>query len=370
KDLVCACTGMPRKDLEIAFNSTRATPAANTFALLAATQPTSKFGEVFQYSNMMAAGAGYIGGHTLYPNLELGAAYDRAMQTQIFDPLGMSETTLDFGKALAGDHASPHSMGLDGIEHVDSLDLDYQIIPYRPAGGAWSTVHDMIKYVRDELDEGRLPDGRRLVSAQNLLQRRAKSVPLVEHEWYGMGLIVDQSSGVTVVSHGGDVLGYHSDWWALPDAGVGAVILVNADEGSPLVAAFGRRLLEVLYDGKPLAEGQVKASAISQAQSMAMARELITDPPDAAAVAGLARRYTNPDLGHIDVSAQGSNVIFDLGPWKSRIGTRKNPDGTVTFITIDPGEPRAGFVGGSEGGKRQLTIRDGQHTYVYNEAQP
>jgi hypothetical protein len=51
-------------------------------------------------------------------------------------------------------------------------------------------------------------------------------------------------------------------------------------------------------------------------------------------------------------------------------GTGKNPDGAITFITIDAGEPRAGFVGGSEGGKRQLTIRDGQHTYVYNEAQP
>jgi CubicO group peptidase (beta-lactamase class C family) len=367
KHLVCACTGMPRKDLEIAFNSTRDTPASNTFALLAATQPTSKFGEVFQYSNMMAAAAGYIGGHMVYPNLEIGAAYDKAMQTQIFDPLGMTETTFDFGKALAGDHASPHSQGLDGAEHLADIDLDYQIIPYRPAGGAWSTAHDMIKYVRDELDEGRLPDGRRLVSAQNLLQRRAKSVPLVEHEWYGMGEVVDQTYGVTVVSHGGDVLGYHSDWWAIPGAGVGAVILVNSDEGQALVSAFGRRLLEVLYDGKPLAESQVKTTAVTQAQGLAKLRELISDPPDAAAAAGLARRYANPDLGHIQVSSAGPDVIFDFGPWKSRVATRKNPDGTVTFITIAPGAPRAGFVAGSAGGKRQLTIRDGQHTYVYTE---
>jgi hypothetical protein len=35
-------------------------------------QPTSKFGEVFQYSNLMAAAAGYIGAHLVYPNLELG----------------------------------------------------------------------------------------------------------------------------------------------------------------------------------------------------------------------------------------------------------------------------------------------------------
>ena len=368
KNLVCACTGLPRKDMEWIFNTRKGTPASSTFTLLAATQPTSKFGEVFQYNNLMASAAGFIGGHLVYPNLEIGAAYDRAMQNLIFDPLGMTETTFDYDKALSGDHASPHSMGLDGAEHVANMDLNYEIIPYRPAGGAWSTVHDMIKYVRDELDQGRLPDGRTLVSAQNLLQRRAKSVPLGEHEWYGMGLIVDQTFGVTVVSHGGDLLGYHSDWWALPDAGVGAVILVNSDEGTPLVSAFQRRLLELLYDGKPLAAGQVKANAAAQGQSIAKLRELVSDPPDAAAAAALARHYVSPELGRIEVSSVGPNVIFDFGPWKSRVVTRKNPDGTITFITMEPGSPRAGFVVGSAGGKRQLTVRDAQHVYVYTEA--
>ena len=368
KHLVCACTGLPRKDMEWIFNTPKGTPATTTFTLLAATQPTSKFGEVFQYNNLMASAAGFIGGHLVYPQLEIGAAYDKAMQTLIFDPLGMGETTFDYDKALGGDHASPHSIGLDGAEHVASMDLNYEIIPYRPAGGAWSTVHDMIKYVRDELDDGKLPDGRTLVSSQNLMQRRAKSVPLGEHNWYGMGLMVDQTFGVTVVSHGGDLLGYHSNWWALPEAGVGAVILVNTDEGTPLVGAFERRLLEVLYDGKPLAAGQVKASAAAQGQSIAKLRELVSDPPDAAAVTALAHRYASPELGRLDVSTAGPNVVFDFGPWKSRVVTRKNPDGTTTFITIDPGAPRAGFVVGSAGGKRQLTVRDGQHTYAYTEA--
>ena len=368
KNLVCACTGLPRKDMEWIFNTRKGTPAASTFTLLAATQPTSKFGEVFQYNNLMASAAGFIGGHLVYPDLEIGAAYDRALQTLILDPLGMSETTLDFDKALGGDHASPHSLGLDGAEHVASMDLNYEIIPYRPAGGAWSTVHDMIKYVRDELDEGVSPGGRRLVSTQNLMQRRVRSVPLGEHNWYGMGLMVDQTFGVTVVSHGGDLLGYHSNWWALPEAGVGAVILVNSDEGSALVGAFERRLLEVLYDGKPLAAGQIRATAVAQGQSVAKLRELVSDPPEAAAAASLARRYVSPELGRIEVSAVGPDVIFDFGPWKSRTVTRKNPDGTMTFITIDPGAPRAGFVVGSAAGKRQLTVRDGQHTYVYAEA--
>ena len=67
------------------------------------------------------------------------------------------------------------------------------------------------------------------------------------------------------------------------------------------------------------------------------------------------------------MSSQGANVIFDFGPWKSRTVTRKNPDGTIAFIPIDPGQPRVNLVVGSASGKRQLTVRDGQHTYVYAE---
>jgi hypothetical protein len=226
----------------------------------------------------------------------------------------------------------------------------------------------VIRYVRDELDEGQLPDGRQLVSKTNLLQRRARGVQLGEHAWYGMGLEVDQTFGVTFISHGGSLVGFKSNWYAIPEAGVGAVILENSDEGDPLVGAFGRRLLEVLYDGKSLAADQVKANAAALALSVAKLHELVSDPPDAAAAAALAHHYTNPDLGHIDVSAEGPKVIFDFGPWKSHVVTRKSPDGSIAFIPIDPGAARAAFVAGMADGKRQLTVRDGQHVYAYTEA--
>jgi hypothetical protein len=36
----------------------------------------------------MAAAAGYIAAHVVYPNRELGAAYDEAMQQKIFRSAG------------------------------------------------------------------------------------------------------------------------------------------------------------------------------------------------------------------------------------------------------------------------------------------
>jgi CubicO group peptidase (beta-lactamase class C family) len=98
KHLICACTGMPRQDLEWIFDYGKMTPES-TMALLGTMQPTSKFGELFQYSNLMAAAAGYTGAHVIHPDMELGAAYDSAIQSYVFDPLQMKETTFDFKRA-------------------------------------------------------------------------------------------------------------------------------------------------------------------------------------------------------------------------------------------------------------------------------
>ena len=85
----------------------------------------AKFGELFQYSNPLAAAAGFIGGHVAFPKLELGAAYDEAMQTRVFEPLGMKSTTFDYAKAQRGDHASPHGVTIDGHPARDPMEENY-----------------------------------------------------------------------------------------------------------------------------------------------------------------------------------------------------------------------------------------------------
>jgi CubicO group peptidase (beta-lactamase class C family) len=85
KNLVCACTGLPRQDYEWLFQFKGVTPQG-ALAALATVQPTSKFGEIFQYSNLLAGAGGFVGGHVLYPKLELGAAFDEAMRTRVFGP--------------------------------------------------------------------------------------------------------------------------------------------------------------------------------------------------------------------------------------------------------------------------------------------
>ncbi len=368
KNLICACTGMPRQDLEWLFEFKNATPET-VLSLLGTMHPTSKFGEVFQYSNMMAAAAGYIGAHLLYPDMELGAAYDKAMQEKIFDPLGMKSTTFDYARALAGNHASPHGDDVDGKTRVANMAFNYSIESARPAGGVWTSSHDLSQYVLDELDLGKLPNGTRLVSEENLLMRRAPQISLGEDSWYGMGLTVDRRYGVPVVSHGGSMAGFKTNFFFLPDSGVGAVVLTNSDTGGMLEGPFSRRLLEVLFDGKPEAEGNLSAAAANYKAALAKDRERLVVPADATIVNQLASRYTSKELGQLDVLKAAGSTTFDFGEWKSAVASRKNDDGTISFITIDPTNDGFEFVVGNRAGKRILTLRDAQHEYVFNEAE-
>lgn len=369
RHLVCACTGLPRKDLEWIFNTTAQTPAADTFRLLAETEPTSKFGEAFQYNNLMASAAGYIAGHIYYPDMELGAAFDRAMKEKVWLPLGMADSTMGMEEALAADHASPHGDDLYGKTAIESQDLNRAIAPFRPAGGAWSSPHDMIVYMKNELDQGVLPDGKRLLSAEALLARRARGVPVGEDHWYGMGLMDDASAGVSVIHHGGDLMGYHSDMYAIPAAGVAAVILTNADNGPTLRRVFQRRLLEVLYDGKAEAQGDADAAVKRIAAEEAEFRSRIQMPGDAKVIGALAARYVSPELGALRLVAERGQVRGFTPAWNSLLTTRRNDDGTVSLVSIDPG-----WIGDNEmligvaSGKRTLTVRDGQHVYVFTES--
>ncbi|MEO6226344.1 MAG: serine hydrolase domain-containing protein, partial [Thermomonas sp.] len=301
KHLICACTGVPRQDYEWLFEGEKQTPES-VISTLATMQPTSGFGELFQYSNPMAAAAGYIGGQVAFPGSELGAGYDKAMQSLVFDPLGMDHTTFDYAKAQTGNYAAPHSYDIGHKVVVMDMGLNDTIRASRPAGAAWSTVNDLLKYVQMEINHGVLADGERYIGDAALMQRREPQIALGVGKNYAMALMVDKSDGVTVVDHGGDLGGFHSNmmWW--PDQKVGAVILTNADEGVNLRGPFKRRLMELMFDGEPQAVAAAAAGAKANGEGFNAFVKLMQIPADPKALDGLAPRYHNDALGDLAVT--------------------------------------------------------------------
>ncbi|MBN8488753.1 MAG: beta-lactamase family protein, partial [Burkholderiales bacterium] len=290
RHLVCACTGMPRQDLDWLFSDARA-PATATFDQLARMRPTSRFGEVFQYSNLMVAAGGYIAAASLEPGKEVGAAYDRQMRERLFQPLGMTRTTFDYAQAQRGNHASPHGDDINGITRVADMGLNYTIVPARPAGAVWTSPHDFSRWVLMELNKGRTPEGRALISETNWAARYQPQVMVGEDVHYGLGLFINRQYGIPIASHGGDMLGFHSNMIWLPEQQLGLTILTNSDAGVLLRGPLQRKLLEVLFDGRPEADERLKVAIANRKAEADKMRQLLTLPVPAEAMKTLAARY-------------------------------------------------------------------------------
>jgi CubicO group peptidase (beta-lactamase class C family) len=364
RHLVCACTGLSRQDMEWVFESERLTPA-KVIELIATMQPTGALGEFYQYSNLLAGAAGYAGGHAFDPRAELGAAYDRAMQRLVFDPLGMRATTFDFEAGQRGNFAAPHATTIDGDVVAVPMQLNASMRPSRPDGGAFSNVSDLLRYVKMELAQGKLDNGQPYIAAKTLLERRVQQVVRGDAQGYGMGLKLDYRKGIIMLHHGGIAFGSVSDVMWFPDHGVGAVILTNADDGGvTLRALFRQRLIELMFDAEAQAERDLHAQAKRTEDAARLFRQRLDVPASALHVDRLARRYRSPQLGDLRVMRKRDVLWFDFGAWRSEVATRVDADGVVSFVTISPSV--TGYEFAVEDADAQvLVLRDAQREYRF-----
>jgi CubicO group peptidase (beta-lactamase class C family) len=361
---VCACTGLPRQDLEFLFEFTGATPEDRVTSMKRMV-PTTGFGETFQYSNTMVSTGGYVAAHALHPELKLGPAYDKAMQEEVFGPLGMGATTFDFAAATKRNHALPHAHALSPEYRPIPLAWERAVVSVRPAGAAWSNVRDMSRYLLVELGKGATPDGKRFVSEENLLKRREPQVKITDELSYGLGLMVAKDHGIALVQHGGNNLGFSSDMYFLPDHDIGVVVLTNGGGTNAFMGAVRRRLLEILFDGKPEAAENL-ASAI-EVQRKAQADENALHKPaiDAALLARVVHRYTSNGLGLATIRREGKDVVFDVGEWKSALAEKADRDGSTKLVLVSPGFAGLELIPEDKDGRTTLTIQAPQQTYVF-----
>src|SRR5215217_2137093 len=132
-DAYCACTVVADTDLELMFQFNDLTPD-RLIARAAELPLRAPYGQRFQYSNQMYA---------------------------------------------IGDYAVPHATGLEGqLQKLSPLLDERFAASVAPAGALWSSAREMARYLQTELAYGLAPDGRRVVSAENLERTRAPRVAI------------------------------------------------------------------------------------------------------------------------------------------------------------------------------------------------
>ncbi|MGL4650499.1 MAG: serine hydrolase domain-containing protein, partial [Caldilineaceae bacterium] len=248
RNLVCACTGVPRRDLEFIFNFSEL-DADDVVASLREFEFFTDFGEAFQYSNQMVTTGGYIAGHVAEPEIaDLTEAYNTALAARVTGPLGMANTTFSLDEVLArGDFATPHGLVLEGGVEPIPLAYEQSLDPIAPAGALWSTLDDMARYMVLQLNNGATPEGEQIVSEANLLVTRVPQVKINAEASYGLGWMIGSWRGLPMIEHGGNTLGFTSDFAFLPTADTGVIVMANAQAANVFTNAARMWLLHELF---------------------------------------------------------------------------------------------------------------------------
>ncbi|MBL8718257.1 MAG: beta-lactamase family protein [Myxococcales bacterium] len=336
----CACSGMPRQDLENLFEFAGVTPERR-LASMRAMKPTAPLGAVHQYSNLMVAAGGFAAAHAAYPDRPLGEAYDALMAARVFAPIGMVDSTLDFAVAAQRGRALPHALAIDGSLRAVAVEAEKNVLPIRPAGGVWSNLRDLERYAVTELRRGVSPDGRRVVSEAGMLARWTSRILDPDGTGYGLGIDVGTYGGQPMLAHDGGSLGFGSSMLLFPEAGVGIVVLSNARTGGdyeqlPFHAAVKRKVFEALFDppdasADALLESLVAARAAFDARRNA-GLELA---PERTWLDRLVGDYAHAALGPLSIRAVGGEGVLDVGEWQTTFGRRVG-EGQVHLVFLDP----------------------------------
>lgn len=362
---VCACTGLPRQDMEFLFESKKST-AESRMDLLRTMKPTTRFGETFQYSNLMVAAGGYVAAHAAYPKWKLDRAYRRAMQTRLFKPASMRRTTFDFGRVRRLDYAHPHSATLEMKPVAIPLAFEDGVRSVGPAGAAWSNVEDMARFILLELGKGKLPGGRRVVSALHVQKRWEGQIKMSSKAHYGLAMVINRDRGIRVLGHGGGTLGFTTNLFFLPDHDVGMILLSNRAGAGAFTRLVTRRLLELIFDGEPRAAKGLAFTLKQQAIQLAKAKKRTTLKPDAKWVKRFAGVYHNAALGTLRVQWKRGAGVIDAGEWHAPLSGHKARDGVESLLF---GPPLTGLplLPGKTDKGRTLTLHTSQQKYVFTE---
>ena len=361
---VSASTGMPRQDAEFVFRHSGLS-AEDRIAQMRQMRPTTGFGETFQYSNFLVAAGGYAAARAFDPQATLTDAYDRALSKLVLEPLGMRRSFVRPSDAPSvGPPACSHGLGFAGkMEAVDAR-MELSTYTVAPAGAAWSTANDLAQYVRLELANGVLPGGERLLEETTLLERRKPGIKIDNQNWYGLGLIISDDSGLRVVHHGGNTFGFTSDMFFLPDKGVGGVVLTNAYAQNAFLTAIRQKIYELVFGAEAKAGQTIASVAKMQAEGVALLQQkTATDAEQLAWIEPLMGHYSCAELGRavIEKRAEGYWIAFD--EWESPLGGEIQPGGDQLLRVL--GAPWRGTLKLLVNSDGTLLLDQAQHKYLF-----
>ncbi|WP_159881478.1 serine hydrolase [Paenibacillus puerhi] len=190
-----------------------------------------KPGAFYRYDNLGFTIQGYV------VEQVSGQPFGTYIQEHIYKPLGMANSDFRLTPQLMQQLAVPYNQLGEAIPAYATVPTEL------PGGGMLSTSSDMAKFMMAHLGGGSL-HGAEILRAETAaeMQRPQLAIhPSLPNMAYGFEYATQQNyNGRYVIEKAGDLEGYHTGMWLLPEEKVGLFVTVNKDFEirTPLLEAF------------------------------------------------------------------------------------------------------------------------------------
>ena len=302
-DLLCHNSGLPRHDL-LWYGNYTAT-RREIVERLRYLEPSKQFRQEWQYNNLMYLTAGHLSGEMLG-----GITWEDAVRQRLLEPMGMARTGFSVQEMSLSDDWSKGYRDDDGKSvEVPLRDLGLA----GPAGSINSCAHDMVAWLRVNLNEGKLGD-KQVIAPDALKAMHAVHMHMPAGDelfpervgiGYGLGWFIESYRGERLVHHGGNIDGFSAMVMFAPRHQAGVVVLTNGN-GTFLRDVAAYRVMDELLGLEPLPWGErfhglITAMKAGGKQAKEHRQASRADVPPSRPLEAYAGTYRHPGYGDVGV---------------------------------------------------------------------
>jgi CubicO group peptidase (beta-lactamase class C family) len=280
----------------------------------------SPFRTKYDYDNLLYIVAGEVVARVS------GQSWEQFIEERIMGPLGMNRSAASLGRIKDKSNIIDAHVPVEGVLQVVSR---YESDLMNPAGGIWSSVADMSRWVIMQMNRGKFgpelekqifSEGvhREMWTPQTIIPVRSPGPYRSHFAGYGLGWRLTDVSGYLQASHTGGLSGIVTQVTLIPEMKLGIIVFTNQQAGSAFTAITnsildgyfgikGNDWVRLLGDNVSRREAEAGKITDEVWARIEKQRATGTESIDTAPYAG---QYSDNWLGEIVISEAGGRMRF------------------------------------------------------------
>jgi CubicO group peptidase (beta-lactamase class C family) len=300
-------------------------PDSSTFTLkdiihnLRFLKQVSDFRTKYDYDNLMYILAGEVVARV--SNMK----WETFVQTHIMDPLQMTESAPNYDLLKDKNNVIDPHAPVNGKVQVIHRDWKYVA---DAAGGIYSSVHDMCKWIIMQMNDGKYGEGQQLIkertheemwTPQTIIPVHGSTPYNTHFASYGLGWFLSDENGYKVPTHTGGLAGIVTQVTLIPELKLGIIVFTNQQSGAAFTAITntikdsyygikGKDRVKEYHDR--VVAGQAAAKKITDKvwADITAQQQKNTTGPDFTMYEGT---YADPWFGDVVISTKNGKSWFD-----------------------------------------------------------